>query len=130
MSVIGENIAKRRKELGLTQEDLAARMGYKSKSSINKIEMGVNDIPQSKVVAFAEVLHTTPAYLMGWVEEETHKKNDVISDIVIKAKTDSNFYSVMELLLNDSEFLELVAAEAKMDKAKRSGLAAMVKTLV
>lgn len=40
-------------------------MGYKSKSSINKIEMGINDIPQSKVLAFARALDTTTAYLMG-----------------------------------------------------------------
>jgi transcriptional regulator with XRE-family HTH domain len=58
-----------RKRIGLTQEELAKRMGYKSKSTINKIEMGINDIPQSKILQFAEVLGTTPAHLMGWDEE-------------------------------------------------------------
>ena len=71
MSTVGKNILKFRKELGWTQEELANRMGYKSKSTINKIEMGINDIPQSKIVKFAEVLGTTPAYLMGWEEEDT-----------------------------------------------------------
>lgn len=66
---IGKRILERRKELGLTQEDLALRMGYKSKSTINKIELGINDVSQSKVVKFAEALHTTPAFLMGWEEE-------------------------------------------------------------
>jgi transcriptional regulator with XRE-family HTH domain len=56
--------------LGLTQEDLAKMMGYKSKSTINKIELGINDIPQSKIVQFAEVLGTTPAELMGWKEDD------------------------------------------------------------
>ena len=65
MSDIYTRIRNRREELGLSQEELAARMGYKSKSSINKIEMGVNDIPQSKVLAFAKALETTTAYLMG-----------------------------------------------------------------
>lgn len=65
MSNIYARIRSRREELGLSQEELAARMGYKSKSSINKIEMGVNDIPQSKVFAFAKALETTTAYLMG-----------------------------------------------------------------
>lgn len=60
---------KRRKELGITQEELASRIGYKSKSTINKIELGINDIPQSKVVKFAEVLGVSVAYLMGWQEE-------------------------------------------------------------
>lgn len=66
MSTVGERILIMRKQLGWTQEELAKRMGYKSKSTINKIEMGINDIPQSKIVMFAKVLGTTPAYLMGW----------------------------------------------------------------
>ena len=70
MSTVGENILLMRKRLGWTQEELATRMGYKSKSTINKIELGINDIPQSKVVRFAEVLGTTPAHLMGWTDEE------------------------------------------------------------
>ena len=70
MSTIGRNISCIRKSLGLTQEELAKRMGYKSKSTINKIELGINDIPQSKIVQFADVLGTTPAQLMGWNEEE------------------------------------------------------------
>jgi transcriptional regulator with XRE-family HTH domain len=70
MSTVGENILLMRKQLGWTQEDLAKRMGYKSKSTINKIELGINDIPQSKIVQFADVLGTTPAHLMGWDEEE------------------------------------------------------------
>lgn len=70
MSTIGNNISRIRKDLGLTQEDLAKLMGYKSKSTINKIELGINDIPQSKIVQFAEVLGTTPAELMGWTEED------------------------------------------------------------
>ena len=69
MSTIGDNILQKRKELGMTQEELAKRLGYKSKSTINKIEMGINDVPQSKIVKFAEVLCTTPAHLMGWKEE-------------------------------------------------------------
>ena len=70
MSTIGNNISRFRKELGMTQEDLAKLMGYKSKSTINKIELGINDIPQSKIVQFAQALGTTPAELMGWEEED------------------------------------------------------------
>lgn len=66
MSTVGDNILFMRKKLGWTQEELAKRMGYKSKSTINKIELGINDIPQSKIVKFANVLGTSPAFLMGW----------------------------------------------------------------
>lgn len=71
MSTVGENILRMRKKLEWTQEELALKMGYKSKSTINKIELGINDIPQSKIVKFAEVLGTTPAHLMGWEEEQS-----------------------------------------------------------
>lgn len=63
-----KNIKKRRIELGMTQEELAKRMGYSEKSMISKIEAGKIDIPQSKIVAFSRVLDTTPANLMGWHE--------------------------------------------------------------
>ena len=76
MSTVGNNILIRRKALGLTQEELAKKMGYTSKSTINKIEMGKNDIPHSKIVKFAEVLETTPAFLMGWEEEEKNNSTD------------------------------------------------------
>ena len=70
MSTVGNNILLLRRQLGWSQEELAKKMGYKTKSSINKIELGINDIPQSKIVKFAEVLGTTPAYLMGWSDNE------------------------------------------------------------
>lgn len=98
MSVVGDNISKLRKEMGLTQEELATRLGYKSKSTINKIELGINDISQSKIVRFAKALNTTPAHLMGWDEEELKAKNDVAVDIVMRMRADEEFYEVVKLL--------------------------------
>ena len=69
MSVLSVRIRQRREELGMSQEELAARMGYRSKSSITKIEKGVNDIPQNKIEDFAAALHTTAAWLLGREEE-------------------------------------------------------------
>lgn len=65
MEDIRFRIKRRREELGMSQDELAHKMGYKSKSSINKIELGINDIPQSKVVAFARALDTTVLFLVG-----------------------------------------------------------------
>jgi transcriptional regulator with XRE-family HTH domain len=88
MNELGQNIMRLRKEQGMTQEELAAKLGYKSKSTINKIELGINDIPQSKVVKFAEVLQTSIADLMGWNEEieknpvgMAEKHFEMISDV-------------------------------------------------
>jgi DNA-binding XRE family transcriptional regulator len=78
MSILGERIRTRRNQLGLTQDELAKKMGYKSRSSINKIEIGENDIPQSKIVKFSKVLDTTPSYLMGWTD---NPKEFVLKDL-------------------------------------------------
>ena len=63
----------------MSQDELARMLGYKSRSSINKIEKGENDIPQSKIVAFAGALKTTPEYLMGW--ESAGKKFRIAKSI-------------------------------------------------
>ena len=67
MSNIGERIKKRRKKLGMTQEDLSNKLGYKSKTTIAKIE--------NRVIDFAKALHTTPAYLMGY--SDLNAPNDI-----------------------------------------------------
>jgi transcriptional regulator with XRE-family HTH domain len=69
MSKIGERIYTARKAKEWTQEELAHKMGYKSKSTINKIEIGINDIPQSKIAKFADILGVTIPYLMGWTND-------------------------------------------------------------
>lgn len=61
-----QRIKARREELGMSQEELANKLGYRSRSTINKIEMGKNDITQTKIKAFADALQTTPGYLMGY----------------------------------------------------------------
>ena len=52
----GQVIAKRRIELGWTQEELARKMGYTSKTSITKIESDKIDLPRRKVKMFADIL--------------------------------------------------------------------------
>lgn len=68
--MIGKRIKERRIELGLSQEELAYKLGYTSRSTINKVELGKSDVTQSKVVEYAKALDTTPAYLMGWEDDE------------------------------------------------------------
>ena len=55
-SDIGSKIRLRREELNMSQEELARLMNYKSRSSINKIEMGKTDVPRTKISEFAKVL--------------------------------------------------------------------------
>ena len=71
MSTIGSRIRNRREELGLSQDELGKRVGYKSRSSINKIELDQRNLTQSKIKAIADALDTTPAYIMGWNDNPT-----------------------------------------------------------
>ena len=53
--MIGDVIKRYREQNGWTQEELAERMGYTSKSTINKIEKNINDVKQRNIIKFAEV---------------------------------------------------------------------------
>lgn len=66
-----KNIKAKREELGLSQEELAIKTGYTSRSSIAKIEKGLVDLPHTKIALFAEALETTPSDLMGWNDENS-----------------------------------------------------------
>lgn len=52
----GEKIRNARISLGMTQASLAELCGYTSRSSINKIELGLVDVPQSKLILIAKAL--------------------------------------------------------------------------
>lgn len=68
---LGDRIRLRREELRMSQEELATRLGYKSRSTIAKIESGENDLTQSKIVAFAEALNTTARWLLDYDDSDT-----------------------------------------------------------
>lgn len=55
----GINIKKRRLELGLSQQELADAMGYKTRSTITKIEADINSVSYKKLERFAKVLDTS-----------------------------------------------------------------------
>ena len=88
MPEIGKRIRSRREQLGMTQEELASRLGYKSKTTIAKIENGTNDIVQSKVTEFAKVLDTTPAYLMGWTQLDGNIVNEKEPELTARDEKD------------------------------------------
>ena len=88
MPEIGKRIRSRREQLGMTKEELASRLGYKSKTTIAKIENGTNDIVQSKVTEFAKVLDTTPAYLMGWTQLDGNVVNEKEPELTARDEKD------------------------------------------
>lgn len=92
MLELGKKIKKRREELEMSQIELANKLGYRSRSTIAKIESGVNDIPQSKINDFASALLTTPSWLMGFSNYED-ELDQISHDInILDAKV---FFSYM-----------------------------------
>ena len=76
---VGERIREARIKKGYSQSELAKLLGYKSRSSINKIEVDGRDIPRSSIVQFAKILGVTPSYLMGW--EDDDKQTDKVNPL-------------------------------------------------
>ena len=87
-----QNIRNRRKELGMSQEELAKKVGYTSRSTIARIENGEIDLSRSKIVAIAKALKTTPAELMGLegtLEEDLAKEYSFDADYFVRLSKDS-----------------------------------------
>ena len=63
--IIGLKIKALREQKDISQATLAERVGYKDKTAIAKVEAGKVDLPQSKIVAFANALDTVPAYFFN-----------------------------------------------------------------
>lgn len=120
--LLGRRIRMRREELGMTQDELAKRIGYKSRSTINKIEMGINDITQSKIEVFARELETTPAALMGWESFGSHKNPHL--------HTSRNTDTVFDRRQNESELAFALRSETEdLSDEDFSDVIAFVKAL-
>lgn len=127
---LGEKVKLKREELNLSQEELAEKMNYKSKTSIHKIEVGITDLPLSKVKELAAVLKTTPAYLMGWEEDKKEEKeNNIFSQLtdeeLAKLEKFNNMSTVMfmnegnDISDEDKETLATAYAEVLISQRKK-----------
>lgn len=73
-----EKIKTLRMQRKMSQETLAKLTGYSDRSTIAKIEKGKIDLSENKIKIFAQALGTTPAYLMGWIEENNNKETNAL----------------------------------------------------
>lgn len=69
LMTIYDRIKYLRESANMSQQELAEKVGFKTASAVNKIELGLRDINQSKILAFARALGTTPSYLLGEDDE-------------------------------------------------------------
>lgn len=70
---IYDRIKQLREAAGMSQQELAEKVGYKTASAVNKIELGLRDLNQTKIVKFAQALNTTTGYLMSGETEKLKK---------------------------------------------------------
>lgn len=80
---IYERIRYLREQQGMSQQDLADKVGYKTASAVNKIELGLRDLNQSKIILFSKALGVTPAYLMdGQIESVSVPESEIDQEII------------------------------------------------
>ena len=111
---IYDRIKTVRQQKEISQDELARLTGYKSRSSINKIEAGLVDIPLSKVFQFATALHVTPQYLLGWAKQSEMEVTPHESNLIKKyrALDERGKQAVDDTLDREYEFVKPKAEES------------------
>lgn len=81
---IGQKIKELRKQLNMSVDDLAAKLG-KNRATIYRYEKGdIENLTLDVLEPLAKALGTTPGYLMGWEEEKkiSNPKEATVGDII------------------------------------------------
>lgn len=109
MISVGEKIRQRRLYLGMTQEELAHKVGYKSRTSINTIELK-RDMPMKKLKPIADALEISVYDLMGWQEADQGKLSYVNTAAVADIMLDPDAQELIAVIntLNAEEKKELL----------------------
>lgn len=124
---IGEKIKERRIQLDMTQEELAKKTGYKSRSSINKIELS-RDMPLKKAQVFAKVLDLPLSYLMGWDNIEWNPQSQ---DIIVNEPENTILEKYQETIGNKNllKYFDFLSAFTSLSEKDQQMIADMVNRL-
>ena len=107
--IFGQNLRKLRIAKGITQDELATKLGYTSRSTINKIESGRSDMPRSKVEQASKILGVSPLELFRNAPIE----DDEIIDVEV-----------------DKMLVEITKNYDKLNDANRMRLSAYIQALI
>ena len=115
-----EKIKKLRTKLGMSQDELAEKVGYTNRSSIGKVEAGAVDLSQSKILAFAKALNTTPQYLMGFENDGATPIDNIIFDdyFPLHYSTNLSAGTLEELLDSEPDAIVYVPIKYQMMKKR------------
>ena len=111
---LSDKVRQRREDLDLTQDELAKRMGYKSRVSINKIENG-RPVSQKIITRLAEALDVSIPYLMGWDEKPAEDLQDM--------------GALAARVLMDQDAMEMARDYMTLSQADRAAVRALVASL-
>ena len=120
---MGDRVRTAREKKGYTQEELAQKLGYKSRSSVNKIEKE-RDIPRSMIVKLAKILDVTPAHLMGWDKSSIirDRASDLCQEKGITIETMASDLNIDLSILTEFDKTEL---EAKIEPISDQAMTAL-----
>ena len=107
---VGERMKARRKELGMSADYVAERIGV-SRSTVFRYESGdIEKLPVDSVYPIAKVLSVSPRWLMGWDDDEQH------SDYyrILSTLSDKQLDSLLVALISDRDKDYLLQLAAKI----------------
>ena len=105
---IGKRIKKRRMELGMSQRDLATKLGYSDHTTLTRIESDRIDLPQSRIKQLAATLNVSVGYLMGW-EEEPESAGVLAAKVLGDPQTKRLVENYMALSQEDQNIISALA---------------------
>ena len=104
---LGQRVRKRREELGLSQTELSDKLGFKSRSSLNKIESDQRAPRQQMIKALADALDTTVLYILG-IDEETEENEKELCKLFSLCHGSTAYETVQQFLKLDANDRQVV----------------------
>lgn len=132
---LGENIKQARMKAQISQDELAKRLGYKSRSTIAKIESGENDLTQKKVAAFAKALNVSIDFLMDGNRNKNNSQGaripvlgTIVAGIPITAVENIiDYEEISQEMAKTGEYFALVVKGSSMEPKIYEGDVVIVK---
>lgn len=99
---IGEKIRQLRENSKLTQTELAQRIGT-TKQNIYKYETGIiTNIPSDRIEMIAQIFDVSPAYIMGWDEENAPGSTESVDELLKSKETEKKWHEILNQLSQEN----------------------------
>ena len=107
MSKLGDKIKEIRIKEGLSQEAFAKELGYTSKSTINKIEKGINEISYDKLMLLIDKYNLTLDQIFENSANNIPLPKNTNSNLYISfsARSNGNSENIINYMMNDFDTL-------------------------